>query len=76
MRRLGVDNWKLESELFMKQPALILVRQAMGRAIRFPDDKANFILADSRFRDRFWQEQLGFGSSMTQAARQAYRMSL
>ena len=59
MERLSMANDKnLESEFFMNQPALIEVRQAIGRAIRFPNDRATIYLADSRFAESFWNREL------------------
>ncbi len=59
VERLGIsakDVRSFENEYFMHIPALVTVRQAVGRAVRFPSDKATFYLADRRFRDRFAKE--------------------
>jgi Rad3-related DNA helicase len=40
------------------QPALTAVRQAIGRAIRTPSDRATIFLADSRFNEPFWRQEL------------------
>ena len=59
MKRLGisqVNKHNFENEYFMYVPALVTVRQAAGRAIRFPTDTATIYLADRRFRDRFAKE--------------------
>jgi DNA excision repair protein ERCC-2 len=60
LQRLGIRaGGKLEFEYFMYQPASIAVRQAIGRAIRFPQDRATIYLADYRFNDKFWKNELG-----------------
>jgi DNA excision repair protein ERCC-2 len=60
MKRLGIQsNDKLEFEFFTRDPALVAVRQAIGRAIRFPQDRATIYLADYRFNDKFWKNELG-----------------
>ena len=59
VERLGISAKNVrsfEDEYFMHIPALVTVRQAVGRAVRFPSDKAVFYLADRRFRDRFVKE--------------------
>ena len=59
MGRLGISSLnqqKFESEYFMHAPALITVKQAIGRAVRFPNDRVIVHLADRRFRGRFSQE--------------------
>jgi DNA excision repair protein ERCC-2 len=58
--RIGLDEGSV-FEYFSRQPALIAVRQALGRAIRTPDDKATIILADQRFFGRYWKEHIGLG---------------
>lgn len=66
LKRLGIEEGsddgaeigRLRSRYFLMQPALIAVRQAIGRAIRTPDDRATIFLADSRFSESFWREEL------------------
>lgn len=58
--RLGEGTPKVR--LLLAQPALTALRQAIGRAIRTPADRATIILADSRFREEFWQRELVNGS--------------
>jgi DNA excision repair protein ERCC-2 len=55
---LGSSNNRLEFAYFMREPALIVVKQAIGRAIRFPSDRALIHLVDSRFNDEFWRKEL------------------
>jgi DNA excision repair protein ERCC-2 len=57
MRRLVVseNDSNFKSAYFMREPALTLVRQAVGRAIRFPSDRATIYLADERFGSDFWR---------------------
>ena len=58
MQRLGISPLNkrgFEDEYFMHIPALVTVRQAIGRAIRFPSDVATIYLADRRF-SRFAKE--------------------
>lgn len=60
-KRLGIseeDQNKFETEYFMHVPALVTVRQAIGRAIRFPHDRATVYLADRRFQGRYAEELL------------------
>ena len=45
-------------ELFSMIPALTIVRQAAGRAIRFPGDKATIYFADKRFQDYEWRNRI------------------
>ena len=66
MKRLGYTDktarqlYKFKKfQYFLLQPAIITVRQAIGRAIRNPGDKATLILADSRYRDSPWKRELG-----------------
>ena len=67
LARLGVSEEEspnnfsnLKFEYFLKQPALVTVRQAIGRAVRSSEDRARIILADSRFaQDPFWKDGLG-----------------
>ncbi len=71
LRRLGIeeggDNYydsdgnslgTLKARYFLMQPALMAVRQAIGRAIRTPRDRATIFLADSRFNEPFWRQEL------------------
>ena len=54
----------LKFEYFLKQPALVTVRQAIGRAIRSPEDRVKVLLLDSRFAaDHFWKDGLGLVQS-------------
>ncbi len=53
-----IDVGRLKVMYFLMQPALIAVRQAIGRAIRTPSDRATIFLADSRFNEPFWREEL------------------
>ena len=41
-----------------RSPALIIVKQDVGRAVRFPGDNATIYLADRRFRDQFWVKKI------------------
>ncbi len=50
-----IDVGRLKAMYFLMQPALIAVRQAIGRAIRTPSDRATIFLADSRFNEPFWR---------------------
>ncbi|MHB8567918.1 MAG: helicase C-terminal domain-containing protein [Nitrososphaerales archaeon] len=65
LARLGIgeedENFsRIKFEYFSKQPALVTVKQAIGRAVRSPGDRARIILADSRFAsDFFWTSGLG-----------------
>ena len=54
----GAEIARLRSRYFLMQPALTAVRQAIGRAIRTPTDKATIFLADSRFGEPFWRVEL------------------
>ncbi len=56
MSRLGVST--NEFRYFMQIPALTVVKQAIGRAIRFPADTVSVYLADSRFRDPLFMGEL------------------
>lgn len=53
-----VDVGRLRVMYFLMQPALMAVRQAIGRAIRTPRDRATVYLADSRFNEPFWRQEL------------------
>ncbi len=53
-----IDVGRLKAMYFLMQHALIAVRQAIGRAIRTPSDRATIFLADSRFNEPFWREEL------------------
>lgn len=54
--RLGPEKaW----EYLYLDVAAVRVRQALGRAIRSPDDKAVFVLADNRFMDPRMRRKLG-----------------
>ena len=55
---LYIDAGRLKVMYFLMQPALTAVRQAIGRAIRTPSDRATIFLADSRFNEPFWREEL------------------
>ena len=62
-QRLGIEDGtreigNFEREYFRHQPALITVKQAIGRAIRYPEDTAKVILADSRFNEDNWRRDL------------------
>jgi DNA excision repair protein ERCC-2 len=62
-KRLGIEDGtreigRFERECFRHQPALMTVRQAIGRAVRYPDDRAKIILADSRFDSTEWRRDL------------------
>ena len=66
MGRLGIkkDDPGYKSskfEYFMRQPALVTIRQAIGRSIRSPEDYATIVLADSRFLEdsEFWTRGIG-----------------
>ena len=61
--RLGIPDGTeeigvFEKEYFRHQPALMAVKQAIGRAARYPQDRAKIILADSRFKDAAWRRDL------------------
>lgn len=61
--RLGIEDGtreigNFEREYFRHQPALITVKQAIGRAVRYPEDTAKIILADSRFNEENWKRDL------------------
>ncbi len=45
-------------DLLVSVPAYISVKQAIGRAIRSPDDKANIWLLDKRFDNIMWKTKL------------------
>jgi DNA excision repair protein ERCC-2 len=53
-----VDVGRLKAMYFLMAPASMAVRQAIGRAIRTPQDRATIFLADSRFNEPFWREEL------------------
>ena len=62
-QRLGIEDGTLEigqfeREYFRHQPALMTVKQAIGRAARYPEDRAKIILADSRFNGANWRRDL------------------
>lgn len=62
-QRLGIQDGtpeigQFEREYFRRQPALMTVKQAIGRAVRYPEDRAKIILADSRFSDSGWKSNL------------------
>ena len=62
-QRLGIEDGtpeigQFEREYFRHQPALMTVRQAIGRAARYPQDRAKIILADSRFNGANWRRDL------------------
>ena len=48
----------LTREYIRNVKALVLVRQALGRGARRPDDKVNWWLLDYRFTDDFWWKHL------------------
>ena len=61
--RLGIEDGtreigNFEREYFRHQPALKTVKQAIGRAVRYPEDSAKVILADSRFNEENWKRDL------------------
>ena len=69
LKRLGIEEWGyddatgdsagvLMARYFLMQPALMAVRQVIGRAIRTPRDRATIFLADSRFNEPFWKQEL------------------
>jgi DNA excision repair protein ERCC-2 len=53
-----IDVGRLKAMYFLMGPASMAVRQAIGRAIRTPRDRATIFLADSRFNEPFWREEL------------------
>ena len=62
-QRLGIQDGtreigQFETEYFRHQPALMTVKQAIGRATRYPEDRAKIILADSRFNGASWRRDL------------------
>lgn len=62
-RRLGIEDGtpeigQFEREYFRHQPALMAVKQAIGRAVRYPEDRAKVILADDRFKSPRWHSDL------------------
>ena len=62
-QRLGIQDGtpeigQFEREYFRRQPALMTVKQAIGRAIRYPEDRARIILADNRYTDPGWRSDL------------------
>lgn len=62
-QRLGIEDGtqeigQFEREYFRHQPALMTVKQAIGRAARYPEDRAKIILADSRFNGATWKRDL------------------
>ena len=62
-QRLGIEDGtreigQFEREYFRHQPALMTVKQAIGRAVRYPEDRARIILADSRFNGANWRRDL------------------
>ena len=77
LRRLGIEEGgdsyyhdrdgnsigTLKARYFLMQPALMAVRQAIGRAIRTPRDRATIYLADSRFNEPFWRQELMGGET-------------
>jgi len=55
LQRSPLDRWYL-----LNQQAYVLVRQALGRAVRHPEDEANWWLLDERFvKIPFFREKLG-----------------
>jgi DNA excision repair protein ERCC-2 len=64
LQRLGILKDSKEAKAFertylMQQPALTAVKQAIGRAIRNPEDKAMVFLCDYRFRSSGgWRKSL------------------
>lgn len=61
--RLGIldgteEIGRFEREYFRHQPALMAVKQAIGRANRYPEDRARIILADTRFNSAIWKRDL------------------
>ncbi|MDG6998608.1 MAG: DEAD/DEAH box helicase family protein [Nitrososphaerota archaeon] len=62
-QRLGIQDGtpeigQFEREYFRHQPALMTVKQAIGRAVRYPEDRARIILADNRYTDSRWKSDL------------------
>ena len=62
-QRLGIEDGteeigQFEREYFRHQPALMTVKQAIGRAARYPEDRAKIILADTRFNGTNWKRDL------------------
>ncbi len=45
-------------DLLVKVPALVSVKQAIGRAIRSPEDEVNVWLLDKRFENVWWKARL------------------
>ncbi len=64
LTRLGYDAEKyrdyksVEHRLFSLQPAIVAIKQAIGRGIRTPKDRIRVILADERFDNSFWRREL------------------
>lgn len=61
--RLGIEDGtqeigRFEREYFRYQPTLMTVKQAIGRAVRSPEDRARVILADNRFNEPQWKRDL------------------
>ncbi len=48
----------LTEQSYIRQSALIAVKQAIGRGIRGPEDHLNVWLLDKRFEDIWWRENL------------------
>jgi DNA excision repair protein ERCC-2 len=62
--RLGILKDSKEAKEFERtylrhQPALTTVKQAIGRAIRNPEDMAEIFLVDHRFNEIEWRTDLG-----------------
>jgi DNA excision repair protein ERCC-2 len=62
-QRLGIQDGTqeighFEREYFRRQPALMTVKQAIGRAVRYPEDRARIIMADNRYADSSWKSDL------------------
>ncbi len=69
-KKIGRDNaWR---HLYL-DIAVTRTRQAIGRAIRGPDDKAVYILADNRFLDRRILSKIGYRVNKIVSSRTVYQ---
>lgn len=57
-QRVSLKMNRENEEFLFKIPALVTIKQAIGRAIRDVNDKCNVWLLDKRFESLYWKKNL------------------